>query len=148
MTEEPMPPAESDEELEPLPDAPIEELAVRITELEQAFRSYEQSVPGLTVDVVGRVSGNDELVHPIAGFTVRLEHGRPEKAGVSLYVSARYGELTRWRGPGQHAGGALRERFSVRLVDEFGWGESVFPTAAALAHDLVGYLQYNLDSLG
>lgn len=113
-----------------------------ITELAQAFRVYEDRVPGLTVDVVGHVAGSRVLVHPIAGFHVRLpsESG----TGASLYVSARYGELVRWK-PGA---GALRERFDVSLDEAgYGWGDSLYPTAAELAHDLIAYLQFNLDTL-
>jgi hypothetical protein len=123
----------------------IESLAERVTLLEEAFRRFAGTRPELTVDVVGRVSGHGELVHPLAGFTVRME--RAGSGGVALYVTAGYGELTRWRRPGLSAAGALRERFRVRLVDAFGWGESVFPDAESLAHALIGYMQYNLDAV-
>jgi hypothetical protein len=114
-------------------------LTQRITELERAFRSFEKSNPGLTVEVVGHVAGQEDLVHPVAGFHVRLA---PEDGdgGVELYVSASYAELTRWA-----EAGAIRERFNVQLTEGFGWGESVFPTAAGLAHDLLGYMLFNLD---
>lgn len=114
-------------------------LTQRITELERAFRSFEKSNPGLSVEVVGRVAGQAELVHPVAGFHVRLEP-RDGSGGVELYVSASYAELTRWADAG-----ALRERFNVQLTDGFGWGDSVFPDARGLAHDLLGYMQFNLD---
>jgi hypothetical protein len=112
-------------------------LTQRINELESAFRDFERTIPGLRVEVVGRVAGQDNLVHPVAGFHVRLEE---ESGGVELYVSASYAELTRWADAG-----ALRERFNVQLTDGFGWGESLFPDAQGLAHDLLGYMQFNLD---
>ncbi len=125
--------------------------AERITELERAFRRYSDVVPGLGVDVVGTVTGQDSLVHPVAGFQVRLQ---PEHSpfGVALYVSSSYGELRRWvRGPAgtEDAGpaGRLREEFDVRLGSGFGWGGSEFPSADGLAHDLLAYMQFNLDSL-
>jgi hypothetical protein len=113
-----------------------------VTKLAQAFRAFEGRLPGLSVDVVGHVAGSRALVHPVAGFHVRMS---PEDGtGVSLYVSSQYGELVRWR-PGA---GALRERFDVSLDDAgYGWGGSVYPTAAELAHDLIAYMQFNLDSL-
>jgi len=126
-------------------EAPIEELASRITDLENAFRRFAEEQPGLSVDIVGHVTGNDELVHPAAGFTVELEGSGA--GGVSLYVTAGYGELTRWREPGRTAAGALREQFRVSLFDGFLWGDTTFPNAEALAHDLIGYMHYNLDSV-
>jgi hypothetical protein len=115
---------------------------VRMTELVEAFRGFAETVPGLEVEVVGSVAGDDELVHPVAGFHVLLP-GEAE-TGVSLYVSAHYAELVRWR-PGA---GALRERFDVRLEEAgYGWGESTFPTAYELAHDLMAYMQFNVDAL-
>jgi hypothetical protein len=123
-------------------DTGIDNATRQITELAHAFRIYASRLPGMSVDVVGHVAGNQQYVHPVAGFHVRLpgEHG----IGLSLYVSSRYGELVRWR-PGA---GALRERFSVRIDDPgFGWGESQFPTADELAHDLIAYMQFNLDAL-
>jgi hypothetical protein len=113
-----------------------------INELAAAFRAWESRIPGLRIDVVGHVAGSLELVHPVAGFHVRMAPAGG--AGVSLYVSAAYAELVRWKS----ASGALRERFDVSL-DEFGygWGGSVFATAAELAHDLVAYMQYSLDSI-
>jgi hypothetical protein len=146
----------TDVSLEPGPVPPIEELAVRITRLERAFRRRASRLVGLSVDVVGCVPGSDDLVHPVAGFTVRLDPpaegsgasgASAADAGVSLYVNAEYGELTRWRAPGMPAAGALRERFRVSLFDEYGWGESSFPDADALAHDLIGYMLFNLDAV-
>jgi hypothetical protein len=114
----------------------------QMTELVEAFRSFVEAVPGLEVEVVGHVAGDRDVVHPVAGFHVLLagEAG----TGVSLYVSSRYAELVRWR-PGA---GALRERFDVRLDGPgYGWGESTFPTAYELAHDLMAYMQFNVDAL-
>lgn len=120
----------------------VDVAARQITELAHAFRSFMEKVPGLKVDVVGHVAGNQQYVHPVAGFHVRLS-GEPG-TGISLYVSSRYAELVRWR-PGA---GALRERFSVDIDDPgFGWGDSYFPNAQELAHDLVAYMQFNLDAL-
>jgi hypothetical protein len=114
----------------------------QMTELAAAFRAFGSSVPGLTVEVVGHVAGSRRFVHPVAGFHVRL--GDDSTTGVSLYVSSRYAELVRWR-PGA---GALRERFEVSLDDEgYGWNDTSFPTAHDLAHDLVAYMQFNLDAL-
>jgi hypothetical protein len=116
--------------------------AQQITELAHAFRSYASNVPGMVVEVVGHVAGNRRYVHPVAGFHVRLPS--ESDTGVSLYVSSRYAELVRWR-PGA---GALRERFSVSIDDPgYGWGESSYPTAHELAHDLMAYMQFNLDAL-
>jgi hypothetical protein len=116
--------------------------ARQITALAQAFRSYGSRVPGLEVEVVGHVAGNRDYVHPVAGFHVRLPV--ESSAGVSLYVSSRYAELVRWR-PGA---GALRERFEVSIDNPgYGWGDSEYPTAQELAHDLMAYMQFNLDAL-
>jgi hypothetical protein len=113
----------------------------QITELAQAFRLYSQNVPGLKVDVVGHVAGSQQYVHPVAGFHVRLNGDAG--SGISLYVSSRYGELVRWR----QGAGALRERFTVHIDEPgFGWGDSTFPTAQELAHDLFAYMQFNLDA--
>ena len=123
-------------------DANVDTAAQQITELAQAFRLHAQRVPGLKVDIVGHVAGNQQYVHPVAGFHVRLngESG----SGISLYVSSRYGELVRWR----QGAGALRERFTVHIDQPgFGWGESTFPTAEELAHDLFAYMQFNLDAI-
>jgi hypothetical protein len=122
---------------------PTADLAARqITELAHAFGGFAQSVPGLRVDVVGHLAGSRQFVHPVAGFHVRLQG--EAGTGMSLYVSSRYGELVQWR-PGV---GALRERFDVSIDDPgYGWGDSTFPTAHELAHDLVAYMQFNLDAL-
>jgi hypothetical protein len=113
-----------------------------MTELAGAFRAFGESVPGLTVEVVGHVAGNRQLVHPVAGFHVRLSDDAA--TGVSLYVSSQYAELVRWK-PGA---GALRERFDVSFGDEgYGWNDTLFPAAHDLAHDLVAYMQFNLDAL-
>lgn len=116
--------------------------ARQITELAQAFRGFSGHVPGLTVEVVGHLAGHRQFVHPVAGFHVRLPEDRG--TGLSLYVSSRYGELVRWR----DGAGALRERFSVSIDEPgFGWGGSTFGTARELAHELVAYMQFNLDAL-
>jgi hypothetical protein len=116
--------------------------ARQMTELAKAFKEFQSSVAGLEVEIVGHVAGNRQYVHPVAGFHVRL--AGDTGTGISLYVSSRYAELVKWR-PGS---GALRERFDVSLDDPgYGWGESTFPTARELAHDLVAYMQFNLDSL-
>lgn len=117
--------------------------AHRVTELEHAFRELAKGVPGMSVEVVGHMRGQRRLVHPVAGFTVRLQD-REAGAGASLYVSAAYGELTLWR-DADADGGALRERFNVRLADSFVWGDSEYPSAEPLAADLLGYLQFNYD---
>jgi hypothetical protein len=117
--------------------------AARITALEREFRELSKRVPGLEVEVVGRPAADESLVHPTAGFEVRLEPGGVG-AGVSLYVSSAYGELKRWR-RNDGIEGAARERFAVSLMDGFGWGESIFPDAGGLANDLLGYMQFNLD---
>jgi hypothetical protein len=114
--------------------------AQRVTELLQAFRSYQTTIPELRVEVVGRLTHDRALVHPVAGFHVRLTlPGGP--GGAALYISSNYAELTRWGG-----GGAIRERFSVQLGEEFVWGDSAYQTASDLAHDLLAYLQFNLDA--
>lgn len=120
----------------------VDPAARQITELAHAFGGFAQNVPGLRVDVVGHLSGSRQYVHPVAGFHVRLpgENGM----GISLYVSSRYAELVRWH----PTRGALRERFDVELDGVgYGWGDSTFPTAYALAHDLIAYMQFNLDAL-
>jgi hypothetical protein len=114
----------------------------QMTDLVEAFRDYTNTVPGLEVEVVGNVAGDDESVHPVAGFHVLLagEGG----TGVSLYVSSRYAELVRWRPDA----GALRERFDVQLdAPGYAWGEVTFATAQELAHELMAYMQFNLDAL-
>lgn len=117
--------------------------AHRVTALERAFQTLARDVPGMSVDVVGHVRGQRRLVHPVAGFTVRLED-TASGAGAALYVSAAYGELTLWRDASRDGVGA-RERFTVRLSDGFVWGDSESPTAEPLAADLLGYLQFNMD---
>jgi hypothetical protein len=120
----------------------LERVARRITELVKAFRALAKNTPGLSVEVVGQLAENRRLVHPVAGFHVRLQPTGRDR-GVAVYVSARYGELTRWT-----PRGALRERFNVNIDEEFGWGETVFPDGTALAQALLGYMQFNFDSLG
>jgi hypothetical protein len=119
----------------------VRAVATRVTELERAFRHLSDSVPGLAVDVVGHMSHDHTLVHPVAGFRVKLQH-EGENAGVSLYVSASYAELTRWPADG----GAMRERFNVKLSEGFVWGDSSFDQANELAQELLGYMQFNLDT--
>ena len=124
----------------------IDVAAEHITELEAAFSKIGKTVPGLTVDVVGRVAGSVSLVHPVAGFEVRLQHD--EEAGVSLYISSSYAELTRWTTQLDVLGPAgARERFAVRLSEGFVWGDTEFDTADELAAELLGYLQFNLDAV-
>jgi hypothetical protein len=120
----------------------IQVLAARITELERAFHDLSETVPGLSVVIVGHVSVDDTLVHPVAGFEVRLQQ-KPDGPGVALYVSVNYGELRSWRADN---GNAARERFNVNLSDEFRWGDSIFETADELAQDLLGYMQFNFDA--
>ena len=120
----------------------VQAVAARVTELKQAFQQLSSTVPGLAVDVVGHMSNNRALVHPVAGFRVTLQH-EGENAGVLLYVSASYAELTRWPADG----GAMRERFNVRLSEGFVWGESSFNRASELAQELLGYMQFNLDAV-
>jgi hypothetical protein len=125
-------------------EVPIEALAARITALRDAFRRCASRTEGLRVEVVGPVSGAEELVHPVAGFTARLE--RAAEGGVALYVSAAYAELTRWGAPSTRAAGARRERFRVRLDEKYGWGDADFPTAEELAQALIGYMHYKLEA--
>jgi len=114
--------------------------ARRVTELAEAFRAYKSTMPELRVEVVGRLRHDKHLVHPVAGFHVRL--GQPHgPGGVALYISSNYAELTRWGDAG-----AIRERFTVQFGEEFVWGDSAYPSAADLAHDLLAYLQFNLDA--
>ena len=117
--------------------------AHRVTALERAFRALAKDVPGMSVEVVGHVRGHRKLVHPVAGFTVRLED-EPTGAGAALYVSAAYGELSLWRDASRDSVGA-KEEFTVRLNDGFVWGDSEYPDAPPLAADLLGYLQFNMD---
>lgn len=130
----------------PTADPEIERQAERITALERAFRQFKRKVPGLSTEVVGHVAGSRTLVHPVAGFQVRLQSPNGD-AGVSLYVSWHYGELTTWRSGDGGAPGAVRERFRADLDEHFGWNESVYPTADELANDLLAYMQYNYDRL-
>lgn len=115
-------------------------VAQRMTELAEAFRAFEATVPELTVEVVGHLTHDGGLVHPVAGFHVRLDLAHAA-GGVSLYISSNYAELTRWGDAG-----ALRERFAVQLGEEFVWGDSAYGSAEDLAHDLLAYLQFNLDA--
>jgi len=114
--------------------------ARRVTELAEAFRAFRATMPELKVEVVGRLKNDKALVHPVAGFHVRLgpAHG---PGGVALYISSNYAELTRWGDAG-----TIRERFTVQLGEEFVWGDSAYPTASDLAHDLLAYLQFHLDA--
>ena len=57
--------------------AVIDQLSERMTRLADAFRDISNTVPGLRVDVVGYMAGSDTLVHPMAGFEVRLQRSRP-----------------------------------------------------------------------
>ncbi|MBR9989736.1 MAG: hypothetical protein KFH98_08280 [Gemmatimonadetes bacterium] len=123
-------------------EANVDTASRQITELAHAFRGYSQNVPGLKVDIVGHVAGSQQYVHPVAGFHVRMND--EAGSGISLYVSSRYGELVRWR----QGSGALRERFTVHIDEPgFGWGDSTFPSAEELAHDLFAYMQFNLDAI-
>lgn len=125
----------------------IQEVASRVTELEQAFQELSLIVPGLAVDVVGHMSNDRSLVHPVAGFQVKLQH-EDDGPGVSLYVSANYAELRRWPVIDDNDGaGATRERFNVRLSHGYVWGESSFEDPSELAQELLGYMQFNLDAL-
>lgn len=120
-----------------------------MTYLASAFRSFAEKVPGLRVDVVGYMADSDTLIHPVAGFEVRLQREKAG-AGVSLYISASYAELTRWTAKGKElkTGGALRERFDVDFEEEdYQWGESSFDDPQQLAHELLGYMQFNLDAV-
>jgi hypothetical protein len=127
----------------------INRLSERMTFLAAAFRTFAEKVPGLRVDVVGYMADSDTMIHPVAGFEVRLQREKAG-AGVSLYISATYAELTSWtaRGAELHQGGALRERFDVDFEEEdYQWGESAFEEPAELAHELLGYMQFNLDAI-
>jgi hypothetical protein len=129
--------------------AEIQRLSERMTFLASAFRNYEQKVPGLRVDVVGYMADSDTMIHPVAGFEVRLQRDN-NGAGVSLYVSASYGELKRWSAKGKELqqGGAQIERFHVDFEEEdYQWGESSFEDPQELAHELLGYMQFNLDAV-
>lgn len=124
--------------------AEIQRLSERMTYLATAFRNFAERVPGLRVDVVGYMADSDSMIHPVAGFEVRLQRDKAG-AGVSLYISASYAELTRWAATG---GGALRERFDVDFEEEdYQWGDSAFDEPDQLAHELLGYMQFNLDAV-
>ncbi len=118
-----------------------------MTSLADAFREFCDTVPGLRVDIVGYMAGSQTLVHPVAGFEVRLQ--RDTGAGVSLYISASYAELTSWTGKGTEikTGRAVRERFNVHFGEEYEWGGSAFEFADELANGLLGYMQFNLDAI-
>jgi len=127
----------------------IQRLSERMTFLASAFRNFAATVPGLRVDVVGYMADSDTLIHPVAGFEVRLQRENAG-AGVSLYISASYAELTRWTEKGKELkkGGALRERFDVDFEEEdYQWGDSSFEEPQQLAHELLGYMQFNLDAV-
>jgi hypothetical protein len=69
---------------------------------------------------------------------------------VSLYISASYAELTRWTEKAMELrdGGAMRERFDVDFEEEdYQWGDSAFEEPQQLAHELLGYMQFNLDAI-
>jgi hypothetical protein len=121
----------------------IQAVAGRVTELEHAFQMLSDSVPGLAVEVVGHMSTDRSLVHPVAGFQVKLQHAG-SGPGVALYVSANYAELTRWTADG---GGAVRERFNVSLSEDFIWGDTRFEDPNILAQEILGYMQFNLDAV-
>ncbi|HEX6558511.1 MAG TPA: hypothetical protein VF021_03595, partial [Longimicrobiales bacterium] len=127
----------------------IQRLSERMTFLAGAFRNFAGKVPGLRVDVVGYMADSETMIHPVAGFEVRLQREKGG-AGVSLYISASYAELTRWTAKGKELrkGGALRERFDVDFEEEdYQWGESSFEEPEQLAHELLGYMQFNLDAV-
>jgi len=121
----------------------INGVAARVTDLERAFRNLSENVPDMIVDVVGHMSTDRSLVHPVAGFQVKM---RDEESGarVTLYISASYAELTRWP-PEDEPGPARRERFNVRIAEEYEWGDSSFDDPAELAQELLAYMQFNLD---
>ena len=127
----------------------IQRLSERMTFLASAFRAFATKVPGLRVDVVGHMADSETLIHPVAGFEVRLQREKAG-AGVSLYISATYAELTSWTSKGTELeqGGALRERFDVDFEEEdYQWGDSAFEEPQELAHELLGYMQFNLDAI-
>ncbi len=128
--------------------AKIDLLAERMTQLADAFRELSDNVPGLRVDVVGYMAGSTTQVHPVAGFEVRLQRDGRD-AGVSLYISASYAELTSWTGKSAEikTGRAVRERFNVHFGEEYEWGGSAFEFADELAAGLLGYMQFNLDAI-
>jgi hypothetical protein len=99
------------------------------------------------VDVVGTVAGCESWVHPVAGFQVSLQRD-DARAGVALYVSSSYGELRRWVEERPAAERRGRESFDVSMREGYGWGESEFDDPDELAHELLAYMQYNLDAMG
>lgn len=119
------------------------ESASCMTELQRAFQAFTPEATGLSVEVVGHMLDDATLVHPVAGFEVRLV--RPDGTA-TLYVSASYGELEVRPADATFAETATRQSFSVRLAGEYQWGETVFPTPEELAAALLGYMQYQLDS--
>ena len=132
-----------------MPHTPeIQRLAERMTYLATAFRDFAANVPGLRVDVVGYMADSKTLIHPVAGFEVRLQRENTG-AGVSLYISSTYAELTRWSEKASELrDGAVRERFHVDFEEEdYQWGESSFEEPQQLAHELLGYMQFNLDAI-
>lgn len=131
-------------------NAQIQRLSERMTFLATAFRNLAESVPGLRVDVVGYMTDSTTMIHPVAGFEVRLQREK-SGAGVSLYISASYAELTRWSSKVAaelETGGATRERFDVDFEeDDYLWGDSSFDDPDQLAQGLLGYMQFNLDAI-
>lgn len=123
----------------------IIESASCMTELQRAFQALAPDVPGLDVDIVGHLLDDATLVHPVAGFEVRLS--RPGDGVVTLYVSSSYGELAVRPAEAVFPETAIRQSFSVHLSGEYRWGESVFPTPADLAAALLGYMQFQLDAV-
>lgn len=128
--------------------AQIDLISDRMTQLADAFRELAERVPGLRVDVVGYMAGSSTQIHPVAGFEVRLQRDDRD-AGVSLYISASYAELTSWTGKRSElkTGRAVRERFNVKFGEEYEWGGSAFDFPDELANGLLGYMQFNLDAI-
>jgi len=127
----------------------LQRLAERMTFLATAFRDFAKKVPGLRVDVVGYMADSDSMIHPVAGFEVRLQPAN-KGSGVSLYISASYAELKRWSAVGSELrkGGVVIERFNVDFEEEdYQWGDSAFEEPQQLAHELLGYMQFNLDAI-
>lgn len=116
------------------------EQASSITELQRAFTRLETDVPGLSVDVVGHPVHDDTVVHPVAGFEVRLTR---DDSDARLYVSGLYAELTlRQEGDERIA----RQAFAIKLDGTYEWEGTEFPDANELATALLGYVQYQLDA--
>ena len=127
----------------------IQRLSERMTYLGTAFRNLAEPVPGMRVDVVGYMSDSNTMIHPVAGFEVRLQP-KNSGAGVSLYISASYAELKRWSAKGTELreGGAVIERFDVDFEEEdYQWGDSSFEEPEELAQALLAYMQFNLDAI-